>query len=291
MAIYNVTNEQYNINFDLKFDTFYNFIESLKESKKYYYDYCKTKNINIIDFDNEYIEHINILKSELLKYYILITNDDNVKKYIVINDIIKDLHNFMLQQICKAGLYNYETIFPEFENDDGTFDGSQISRYYICDTRLKKYDDYNSKLSDEAIKTTMLYEDANFILSININYLTRIQLYRLIHIYTHNSHRFEHFNKGFLKKMKLCNKLVPSSNKDFKYSCYQTVLNFDNSLNNYLDSLEYKSTYDKELDKILITLPSICISHVSSKLLNNISDKPNLIDFNEDLDDKYIAVD
>ena len=83
----------------MKFDSFFEFIEQLKESKKYYSDYCKTKNINIIDFDNEYIDNLNILKSELLKYYILITNDDNVEKYIVINDIIKDLHNFMIKII------------------------------------------------------------------------------------------------------------------------------------------------------------------------------------------------
>ena len=61
MSIYHIINEKYNINFDLKLDSFYNFIDSLKESKKYYYDYCKAENINIIDFDNEYIDNINIL--------------------------------------------------------------------------------------------------------------------------------------------------------------------------------------------------------------------------------------
>jgi hypothetical protein len=304
MAIYHIVNEKYNINFDLKFDTFYNFFESLKESTKYYYDYCKAENINIVEFDNEYIDHINILKSELLKYYILITNDNNVEKYIVINDIIKDLHNFMLQQIYKANLVSSYNIFPQFEIDDETYDTSQISRYYICNTKLKIYDDYNDdynsesddgfneeKYDDEAIETTMVYEDANFIRSININYLTRTQLYRLIRIYTHNAYRYAHFQKGFLLKMGICNKIVSSSNKYLKYSCYKTVLNLNNSLNNYLDSLTIKSINERELDKILITLPNICISHISSKLLNNISDKPNLIDLSENLDDKYIAVD
>ena len=304
MATYNITNEKYKVNFDLKFDSFYNFIESLKESKKYYSDYCKNNNINIKDFDNEYIDNINILKSELLKYYILITNDDNVEKYIVINDTIKDLHNFMLQQIYKAGLGCYYNIFPEFEIDDGTYDTSQISRYYICDTRLKIYDDYNddynsddeeydeNEYDDDPIKTTMLYEDAIFIQSININYLTRIQLYRLIHLYTHNSKRYTHFQKGFLLKMDICSKLVGSSNEDLKYSCYKTVLNFDNSLNNYLDSLTIKSIYERELDNILINIPNICISNIQSKkLLNNISNEPNLIDLHEDLNDKYITVD
>ena len=101
MAIYNIINEKYNVNFDLKFDTFYNFIESLKESKKYYYDYYNLKNINIKDFDNEYIDHINILKSNLLKYYILILDESIYsisERYVIINDTIKDFYNFMIEQ-------------------------------------------------------------------------------------------------------------------------------------------------------------------------------------------------
>ena len=50
MAIYRIINEKYKVNCDLKFDSFYNFIESLKESKKYYYDYCKNENINFYHF-------------------------------------------------------------------------------------------------------------------------------------------------------------------------------------------------------------------------------------------------
>ena len=70
------------------------------------------------------------------------------------------------------------------------------------------------------------------------------------------------------------------------------LLNFDNSLNNYLDSLTIKSIYERELDNILINTPNICISNIQSKnLLNNISNKANLIDLHEDLTDKYIAVD
>ena len=65
---YNIINSKYNITFDLKFDSFYNFIESLKESKEYYYNYCEKNNIDVKDFDNEYIDNINILKSDLLKY-------------------------------------------------------------------------------------------------------------------------------------------------------------------------------------------------------------------------------
>ena len=40
MNIYHINNKKYNVNFDLKLDSFYIFIESLKESRKYYYDYC-----------------------------------------------------------------------------------------------------------------------------------------------------------------------------------------------------------------------------------------------------------
>ena len=93
----NIINEKYNVDFDLKFDSFYNFFESLKESKKYYQKYCKLENINIEDFDNEYLENINSLKGELLKYYILITNDDT-EKYITLTDTIKDFYKFMIEQ-------------------------------------------------------------------------------------------------------------------------------------------------------------------------------------------------
>jgi len=78
MKTYNVTNEKYKVNFDLKFDSFFEFIESLKKSKKYYHDYCKNNNINIIDFDNEYINNINKLEGELLKYYIFIIDNNDV---------------------------------------------------------------------------------------------------------------------------------------------------------------------------------------------------------------------
>ena len=97
MTTYNVSNEEYNVNFDLKLNSFHDFIESLKKSKEYYYDYCNLKNINIKDFDNEYIDNINILKGELLKYYILITNDyDNVEKYVIVDDTIKEIYNSVM---------------------------------------------------------------------------------------------------------------------------------------------------------------------------------------------------
>ena len=87
-------NKHHNVNFDLKFDSFYNFIESLKESKKYYHDYCNSENIK--DFDNEYIDNINILKGELLKYFILLTKD-NVEEYVIVDDTIKEIYNCVIK--------------------------------------------------------------------------------------------------------------------------------------------------------------------------------------------------
>jgi len=240
MATYNVTNEKYNINFDLKFESFYNFIESLKESKKYYYDYCNLKNINIVEFDNEYIENINILKSELLKIYILITNDDVDEKFVVINEQIKALYNSIIK-------------YPNTYENNRTI----------------------ALITHEIIN------------SLNINYLTREKVSLIIKTYAYyvtiygNEHKL--FNKNLLHDICIDNSVIigRSSTHD----------NSIKKLNNYLDLLDYESIYEKELDKILINLPNICISNIQSKkLLNNISNEPNLIDLH-DLHDKYIAVD
>ena len=250
IILYNVFNEKFNIEFNLKFDSFYNFIESLKESKKYYYDLCKKENISIIDFDNEYIDNINIIKGELLKYYILITND-NVEQYIIINDLIKDLYEFLFSEILKSF---YHQIFKVFNRNN-------------IDTPM-------NTISESAIY---------FINNININYLTRNQLSNLINIYTHNSQRNEYFaQKGFLEKMNISTELI------FKYyynpeidppidihnhmqiqkyqelSSSKTNNNYEKSVNNYLDSLNYETIYERELDKILTNLPSICISNILS---------------------------
>jgi len=69
MNIYNINNKKYNINFNLKLYSFYFFILMNHFIKKYYHNHCNLKNINIKDFDNEYIKNINILEGELLKYY------------------------------------------------------------------------------------------------------------------------------------------------------------------------------------------------------------------------------
>jgi len=97
MNIYRIINIfNSSINIYLKLDSFHIFIESLKESRKYYYDYCNLNNINIKDFDNEYINNINKLEGELLKYYILISNNEDAEKYVVVNDTIKEIYNSVI---------------------------------------------------------------------------------------------------------------------------------------------------------------------------------------------------
>jgi hypothetical protein len=155
-----------------------------------------------------------------------------------------------------------------------------------------------------------------------MNSLTRSQLSKLILLYALNDNRHTRYRQGFLEKMNIIKlNLENYSNNDNTWCIYQynilkyniteyithsgnpevtnifksmatTIFDFYKSLNKYLDSLTIKSIYERELDKILITIPNICISNIQSKkLLNNISNEPNLIDLNEDLDDKYITVD
>ena len=246
MSIYHIINEEYNINFDLKFDTFYNFFDSLKESTKHYSDYCNLKNINIIDFDNEYIILINILKSELLKFYILVTNDDNdyVEKYVAINDEIKALYNSIIKLPNSFGSRN--------------------------------------DCTNEIIKA-----------SLNINYLSKKKLSVLIKIYAYycimpsERNNFNNLDTKLLNRIGII-QIIPSQ----IFLCDEIFdVNDTNNLNKYLDSLNYESIYERELTKILTTLPDIVSQILYYNQLNKISNKSNLIDLNEDLDDKYIAVD
>ena len=241
MTTYNVSNEEYNVNFDLKLNSFHDFIESLKKSKEYYYDYCNLKNINIKDFDNEYIDNINILKSDLLKYYILIENDKDSEEYIIINDIIKDLYEFMISELGRTTYY----IFPQLE----AFTDDNIS----------------------AVDNDISEADANFIESINMNFLTMNQLAKLIHIYAYNCNRYPHFQKGFMTKMNIICILIPNS-------ITKTLEQFNESLDKYLDSLKSESIYERELDKILTNLPCICLSHISSKKILNCNNDINLLE-------------
>ena len=242
MNIYSINNKKYNVNFDLKLDSFYIFIESLKESRKYYHDYCNLENINIKDFDNEYIDNINILKGELLKYYILITNDDDVEKYVTIDDTIEDIYN------------------------------STIEIFTNMSTPTTRDVPYKIIIS-----------------SFNINYLTKRKLDILIKYYAYfyfglQINKFE----NLLKRINI-NTEKAMNRQNVEVIKYNPDAN--KNLNNYLDSLIYKTIYERELDKILTNLPNICLSNISSKkILNCCNDNDiNLIDL--DNDEEYAEVD
>ena len=247
MNIYHINNEKYNININLKLDSFHIFIESLKESRKYYHDYCNLENININDFDNEYTDNINILKGELLKYYILITNDDDVEKYVTIDDTIEEIYNSTIE------------IFTNMPTPTITRDVP----YKII------------------------------IQSFNINYLTKRKLDILIKYYAYfyfESDGHRKLNEDLLKHMNI--------NTDIRQVLYRNhieVIKYNpdanKNLNNYLDSLIYKTIYERELDKILNNLHDICLSNISSKkLLNCCNDNDiNLIDL--DNNEEYAEVD
>jgi hypothetical protein len=236
MNIYTINNKKYNVNFNLKLDSVYDFIQSLKESKQYYHDYCNLKNINIIDFDNEYIENINILKSDLLKYYILI-NDNDVEKYVIINDTIKEMYNVIIKINNRC---------------------TDVNTCEYTNLEIIKY-------------------------SLNINYLTKQRLSSLIKIYAfyyNKSHFYElNIDKVLLSRIGICNSITePNENNTL-------------NLNKYLNTLKYESIYEKELDKILINLPDICISNIKSKKIIPNNNQQNLIDLNDECQHEFVKID
>jgi hypothetical protein len=218
MNIYSINNKKYNVNFDLKLYSFNDFNDALKESRKYYHDHCNLENINIKDFDNEYIDTINILKSDLLKYYILITNDDDIEKYVIIDNTIKEIYNSIIE------------IFTNMHRPP--------DRYIYYKIIIQS--------------------------SFNINYLTRQKVDILIKISTYFALNYNLKNKEDL--LQRINIII--NNASLGYRQEVEVLNFNpdaiKNLNNYLDSLNYKTIYERELDKILNNLPSICISNILS---------------------------
>ena len=274
-----------NVTFDLKFDSFYNFFESLKESKKYYYDYCKSNNINIKDFDIEYIDNINILKSDLLKYYIsLRVNDDSIysdsERYVIVNDTIKDLYKFMINQF-KQNTFEIRYLYAS-KHIDG------ISWVDIDNTNSK---DSSMNIYYTPQEMYLIESDKNFLENININYLTKDNLSKLIDIYASNANRYEHFRVGFLKKFGINLTLW------VKYGvlCKNPTLTnkYNESKNKYLDSLTYESIYERKLNKLLVNLPNICISNISSKKILTYSEnnQPNLIDLNDNRQNEFEEVD
>jgi hypothetical protein len=117
----------------------------------------------------------------------------------------------------------------------------------------------------------------DFINDIDIYYLTRYNLSRLLNIYACNVNRYKHFRKGYLTKFNIKSEL--------KISRYNTISYFEDSLEQYLDSLDYETIYDRELKKIINSLSDICLLNLSSKPIN--LPEIDLID----LDDKFIEVD
>jgi hypothetical protein len=249
MTKFIITNYKYNIKYDLNYDTFSNFIQSLKESKKYYYDLCKKNNINTTDFDYQYIKNIDILQGELFKYYILLTNNKNSQKYIILNDDIRNFYNFMIKQLKKSSQYCY--ILHHLFEDEQVCNLNRLYEYY--------YD-------NDIIDMYLLEGDSEFMLNIDINYLTRDNLYRLLYIYACNVNRYEYFRKGYLNKFNINNKLIPSSNPSLKISCYNTAKEFDDSLNKYLDSLNYDTKYDRKFKKIVDNLFDISLSNIKNEI-------------------------
>jgi hypothetical protein len=146
MTKFIITNYKYNIKYDLNYDTFSNFIQSLKESKKYYYDLCNKNNINTHNFDFQYIKNIDILQGELLKYFILINNDNYQEQYIVLDDDIRDLCEYILSvnNNCNYSFlinFNYLTyeIMSEllYEYAENKYKRLDINKYNINDFEFR----------------------------------------------------------------------------------------------------------------------------------------------------------
>ena len=234
---YNIINSKYNVTFDLKFDSFYNFIESLKESKKSYHKYLKKSyhkylkksNVNIKDFDNEYVENINILKSDLLKYYILTNDDSDCDKYVIVNDTIRELYKFMTEQF-KQNTFIMRQFFDDDMIEQYDFHISVPGRCY------RKYEQLEFNYKPKQMY--LLENDKIFMSNININYLTRDDISRLIDIYASNTIRYEHFKVGFCKKMNIDTESLSCGGND---SCKITD-KYVNSKHIYLDTLTYETT-------------------------------------------------
>ena len=111
--------------------------------------------------------------------------------------------------------------------------------------------------------------------NIDINCLIRDNLSRLINIYACNAVRYKYFQVGFCQKMNINLEPLKCGSDD----SHKITNKYVNSKNIYLDTLKYKSIYEKELDKILDNLPNICISNIYNRYLNySENNKQNLID-------------
>jgi len=258
MSLFTIKNNKYDINYNLNFISFSNFIQSLKESKKYYHDLCKKDNINIHDFDYQYVKNINILQGELLKYFILISNDNHSEKYINITDDIRDFYNFMIEQLNIS--YNSENKKYMFIN---------IDKITAINTQ------YNGLVSSFYTNHTLVLE---YVRKININNLTKFDMSLLLNIYLDNYENNMNFRKeDFLNKFKISgplpDNLKPTTYNDINdyhiicYNLRKNINEFNIQYNQlkieYLNSIDCETIYERELRKLLNNLYDICLISIN----------------------------
>ena len=157
-----------------------------------------------------------------MKYYILLNDDSNCDKYVIVNDTIKDMYNVIIKLNNRC---------------------TDLTKCEYTNLEIIKY-------------------------SLNVNYLTKQRLSSLLKIYAFYYNKFffnndVNIDKVLLSSIGICPSIINSIEN--------SILN----LNKYLDSLVYKSIYEKELDKILLNLPDICISNIKSKKKLNYSNNNN----------------
>jgi hypothetical protein len=228
-------------------DTYDNFINSIRISNKYYHDICIQEEINIIEFDNEYIRYIDKLSGEFIKYYILKDDDSNIK-YICINNDIKLLYNYMINNALTCTKNKY------------------LNRVKLLDM-------------PQFYGMAFIKDEENFLFNINIKFLTEDNLSRLFDIYTYNTIKVIKCGKEFIDIFKINTvdfeiynsnvECVPHNEK-----CpYHTSTKYNKSKQEYLNSLCYHTLEEMKFKKILINVPKICLVNLKNKK-NNI----NLLD-------------
>jgi len=240
-----IKNKKYNIEFNLNNDSFNNLIQSLNESKKYYHDYLLENNIDVKNFDDEYVKLINILQGELLKYFILI-NNENFEKYVIFQNDYVDFY----KKILKLIILN-TNINKRFPIDYKKHEKNQYIMKEIFDHSY--FNNINYNFITRNIMNELLY---NFYLY-NINdKISNQNLYKLDNL--------------FLKTSLFYNKIEEINDNDKK-----SVTNLENNINEYLNSLSYETIYEREFKKIINSLPNLCLDNLKTIKLDNII---NLID-------------
>jgi hypothetical protein len=127
-----------NITFGLLMDNFDNFINSIRNTNKYYHNICVKKKIHIIDFDNEYAKNIDKLYGEFLKYYILFNKEDS---YITPN-----IHNkTLLIWLNNPQTLTGDELFNNISDKDKDF-VSTIKHIHLSRSRFSRLLDIFAKV-------------------------------------------------------------------------------------------------------------------------------------------------